>query len=487
MDLNSEPKCTICYQVSKTSTCTQCFRILSSAITGLTVIHSNPFGHIENLVFQGGGVKGVAYLGALKQLERESDGFLQRIKRVAGSSAGSLMALYLALNLPLGKIRDLVIKKQYKDFLDHGLGLEINGEKKKVRAKLVFLKGMEYFKLLAEELKDEKKRAEAISKIKEITRDTKDYYTGKKLRRIPKCLFKTFIRDYGTEFLTHFILDLFGYSNIIIGAEIKADNEIVFEEELEKEFQPIDHYETCHVKPIKREHVVEPHTFIKEVEVVETRPSLKEIEVIEPVKVVKDVYYTKAVPVKKQIEIVEPQVVTKEVEVIEPKIVTKAIQVTENVPVEGQTIEPRLVTKNIQFIENVPVKRQVEVVEMRKIVQEVETLEPQTFHKQIEVTEYVPHMKQVEVIEPVTLKKAVEFVEPVITTQTITKEMRPAMQIPYMERVEGPQPAVIIDEKITTEVGPATVIGDIVLLIKFGSRSRIFNSPLSFLLSPIGL
>jgi hypothetical protein len=168
--------------------------------------------------------------------------------------------------------------------------------------------------------------------------------------------------------------------------------------------------------------VVEPHTFMKEVEVVETRPVRKEIEVMEPVKVLKDVQYTEAVPVKKQIEVSEPQVVVKEVEVI----------------------EPRLVTKTIQVVENVPVTKQVEVVELRNRIQEVETLEPQTFTKQVEVTEFVPTRQQVEVTQPVTLKKAVEFVEPVITTQTITKEL---------------QQPVIIDEKVTQEVGPASVIG----------------------------
>jgi len=168
--------------------------------------------------------------------------------------------------------------------------------------------------------------------------------------------------------------------------------------------------------------VVEPHTFIKEVEVVETRSSMKDIEVMEPVKVLKDVQYTQAVPVTKQIEVMEPQVMRKDVEVM----------------------EPRLVTKTIQVVENVPVKRMVEVIEMRNTVQEVETMEPQTFTKQIEVTEYVPVKKQVEVTQPVTLKKAVEFVENVITTQTITKQM---------------QEAVIIDEQITTTVGPASVIG----------------------------
>ena len=107
-------------------------------------------------------------------------------------------------------------------------------------------------------------------------------------------------------------------------------------------------------------------------------------------------------------------------------------------------MEPRLITKTIQVVENVPVKRQVEVVEMRNLLQEVETLEPQTLHKQVQVTEYMPVKKQVEITEPVTLRKAVEFVEPVIKTQIITKEE---------------MPAVIVDEKVTTTVGPASVIG----------------------------
>jgi len=173
---------------------------------------------------------------------------------------------------------------------------------------------------------------------------------------------------------------------------------------------------------IEQSQVVEPHTFTKTVDVVETRPVVKEIEVLEPVKVLKDVQYTEAVPVRKQIEVVEPQVVMKEVEVI----------------------EPRLVTKQIQVVENVPVTKQVEVIENRTLVKEVETFEPQTFTKQVEVTEQVPVLKPVTVTEPVTVTKAVDFVEPIVTTKTITKEV---------------QQPVVVDEKITTTVGPATIVG----------------------------
>ncbi|HAA13805.1 MAG TPA: hypothetical protein DCE41_19785 [Cytophagales bacterium] len=49
----------------------------------------------ENLVIKGGGVRGTVYLGALEVLSQR--GILSNIKRVAGSSAGALSALLVAL------------------------------------------------------------------------------------------------------------------------------------------------------------------------------------------------------------------------------------------------------------------------------------------------------------------------------------------------------------------------------------------------------
>lgn len=49
----------------------------------------------ENLVLEGGGVKGLAYCGALKKLSEV--GILQNIKRFAGASAGAITAFVLAL------------------------------------------------------------------------------------------------------------------------------------------------------------------------------------------------------------------------------------------------------------------------------------------------------------------------------------------------------------------------------------------------------
>jgi len=48
----------------------------------------------HNLVFEGGGIKGIAYAGALEVLEKEN--ILSDIKRVAGTSAGAITATLLA-------------------------------------------------------------------------------------------------------------------------------------------------------------------------------------------------------------------------------------------------------------------------------------------------------------------------------------------------------------------------------------------------------
>lgn len=52
---------------------------------------------VKNLVFKGGGVRGIAYMGALEVLEEI--GLLKNIKRIAGTSAGAIAALAVCFNL----------------------------------------------------------------------------------------------------------------------------------------------------------------------------------------------------------------------------------------------------------------------------------------------------------------------------------------------------------------------------------------------------
>ncbi len=50
----------------------------------------------QNLVFEGGGVKGIGYVGALEVLDGK--GILPSITRVGGTSAGAITAFLLGLD-----------------------------------------------------------------------------------------------------------------------------------------------------------------------------------------------------------------------------------------------------------------------------------------------------------------------------------------------------------------------------------------------------
>ncbi|MBP9727399.1 MAG: patatin-like phospholipase family protein [Gammaproteobacteria bacterium] len=79
---------------------------------------------INTLVFEGGSVKGLAYVGALQVLDlyslKQPAGrrFLDQIERVAGTSAGSIMALLIALNLDLEQIKIIMQNTSFSSFAD---------------------------------------------------------------------------------------------------------------------------------------------------------------------------------------------------------------------------------------------------------------------------------------------------------------------------------------------------------------------------------
>ncbi|MDD1779991.1 patatin-like phospholipase family protein [Enterovibrio sp. ZSDZ35] len=75
----------------------------------------------RNLVFEGGGVKGIAYGGALKELEHR--GILSGIERVAGASAGAITAVLLAVGYNYKEVSDIVAETNFNDFADDSLGV----------------------------------------------------------------------------------------------------------------------------------------------------------------------------------------------------------------------------------------------------------------------------------------------------------------------------------------------------------------------------
>lgn len=71
----------------------------------------------ENLVFEGGGVLGMAYAGAIESLEEH--GILKDVKRVAGTSVGTIAALLISLRYTPQEITEVLRNTNFKDFEDH--------------------------------------------------------------------------------------------------------------------------------------------------------------------------------------------------------------------------------------------------------------------------------------------------------------------------------------------------------------------------------
>lgn len=59
----------------------------------------------RNMVFKGGGVRGIAYMGALETLDEM--GVLEGIERVAGTSSGAIAATLLSFRLPVSEVLEL--------------------------------------------------------------------------------------------------------------------------------------------------------------------------------------------------------------------------------------------------------------------------------------------------------------------------------------------------------------------------------------------
>ena len=76
--------------------------------------------HFRNLIFEGGGVKGIAYVGALEVLEKK--GILDDVVRVGGASAGAINALLVGLGYTVPETRRLLWDLDFNNFLDDTWG-----------------------------------------------------------------------------------------------------------------------------------------------------------------------------------------------------------------------------------------------------------------------------------------------------------------------------------------------------------------------------
>ena len=70
----------------------------------------------RNLVFEGGGVRGIAYIGAMGVLKQQ--GVLEHISRVGGTSAGAINALIYALGYDISEQNDILATTPFAKFKD---------------------------------------------------------------------------------------------------------------------------------------------------------------------------------------------------------------------------------------------------------------------------------------------------------------------------------------------------------------------------------
>lgn len=98
----------------------------------------------KNLVLEGGGIRGLAYPGALQVLEEK--GIIKNIERVAGTSAGSIIALMIGLGYNSHDIDSIFKSLKIQQFND---GKNIFGKIRRLKKEYGIFKGDKFEKWLS--------------------------------------------------------------------------------------------------------------------------------------------------------------------------------------------------------------------------------------------------------------------------------------------------------------------------------------------------
>jgi len=75
----------------------------------------------RNLIFEGGGVKGIAYLGSIDVLNKK--GIMDQIERVGGTSAGAINAILIGLGFTQEETKDILWSLDFNRFMDDDWGI----------------------------------------------------------------------------------------------------------------------------------------------------------------------------------------------------------------------------------------------------------------------------------------------------------------------------------------------------------------------------
>jgi len=92
--------------------------LLTLLILPLLSIAQRP--EIKNLVFEGAGMRGLAYAGVVAELE--SSGLIDEVEKVGGTSAGALTAVMISLGYTSVEIRQKLSETEFQKFNDGSFG-----------------------------------------------------------------------------------------------------------------------------------------------------------------------------------------------------------------------------------------------------------------------------------------------------------------------------------------------------------------------------
>lgn len=137
----------------------------------------------ENLVFEGGGVKGIAYVGALEVLEEE--GIMDSVKNVAGSSVGAIAAVLVGLGYDNARLKTILTEMNFMDFLDLGSLSEQPNVFQRLFSQYGLAKGDAFCSWLEDRLWENIfKKDLTFEMLDRMISEGYDKYIGKRCRRI---------------------------------------------------------------------------------------------------------------------------------------------------------------------------------------------------------------------------------------------------------------------------------------------------------------
>ena len=123
-------------------------------------------------------MKGIAYVGALEVLQEE--GILQNVKRVAGTSAGAMMAVLVGLRYTADEVKEILWDLNFKKFMDSSFG--IVRDTKRLLEEFGWYKGDYFRNLMADLIKRKTGNGEiTFNQLADMNKFRKIYLVGANL------------------------------------------------------------------------------------------------------------------------------------------------------------------------------------------------------------------------------------------------------------------------------------------------------------------